>query len=90
VKAVSYRHVYVTDANGVETETEVTQWNSDTYRQMTGTIYIASDCNVSSQAIPSSSPNAVYKYLGWDIYHSITFKNGQPWNPSAASGNYTP
>ena len=90
VKAVSYRHVYVTDANGVETETEVTQWNSDTYRQMTGTIYIASDCNVSSQALPSSSPNAVYKYLGWDIYHSITFKNGQPWNPSAASGNYTP
>lgn len=90
VKAVSYKHVFITDANGVETEASVTQWNSDTYRAMTGTLYIASDCSVTNQAVPSSSSTAVYRYLGWDIYHNITFKNGQPWNPNAAAENYTP
>ena len=91
VTAVSYKHVYVTDpTTGVETETEVTQWNSDSYRAMTGTLYIASDCNVTSTLVEDTSGNGVYRYLGYDIYHYITFKNGEVWNPATADENYTP
>lgn len=91
VTAVSYKHVYITDpTTGVETETEVTQWNSDHYRAMTGTLYVASDCNVTNQLVQDTTGNGVYRYLGYDIYHYITFKNGEVWNPATADENYTP
>lgn len=83
VRAKSYKRVTV---DGVVVEE--TKLNSDYYEPMLGLLYVASDCKVENEAIPSSSGNAVYRYLGWDIYHGIYFKDGSPWNPAAAEEHY--
>ncbi len=83
VRAKSYKRVTV---DGIVVEE--TKLNSDYYEPMKGLLYVASDCKVVNDKVQSSSSNAVYKYLGWDIYHGVFFKDGTPWNPAEADEHY--
>ncbi len=83
VRAKSYKRVTV---NGVVTEE--TRLNSDYYEPMRGLLYVASDCTVVNDKVQSNSPDAVYRYLGWSIYHGVFFKDGSPWNPAEADEHY--
>lgn len=83
VRAKSYKRVTV---DGVVVEE--TKLNSDYYEPMLGLLYVASDCKVENKEVASNSANAVYRYLGWDIYHGIYFKDGSPWNPAEADEHY--
>lgn len=71
----SYKLVY---DNGVLVET--IPLNEDRYREMTGTIYRASDCNVSASVRPAEAgENAVFPYIGWTVELAITTLSGEEW-----------
>ena len=82
VKARSYKSVYV---DGVlQSDTEL---NYDYYRPMSGIMYVASDCNVENSVVASNG-TGVYRFLGCDMFHNVTFKNGVIWDPNFADENY--
>lgn len=74
VKARSYKVVWI---DGVETER--TQLNYDYYEPMVGELHHASDCTVYSEPRQSSAGDAVYRYLGWTIYHEVRRQDGSDW-----------
>ena len=75
VSCVSYKQVYI-DGQLVE-ETEL---NRDTYRESSGLIYRASDCNVTAAVRPGNEgENMVFPYIGWTIDISVTTLSGAEW-----------
>ncbi|MBQ8640147.1 MAG: VanW family protein [Lachnospiraceae bacterium] len=85
VVAKSYKQIYI---DGVLVEEQLL--NYDSYAPMKGLMYIASDCNVTSYAYQCAYGTGVYPYLSFSIHHTVTFKNGEDWNPNTAAENYTP
>lgn len=75
LSCVSYKQVYI-DGQLVE-ETEL---NRDTYKEASGLIYRASDCNVSA-SVREGNPgeSLVFPYIGWTIDISVTALDGTPW-----------
>ena len=75
VSCVSYKQVYI-DGQLVE-ETEL---NRDTYKEASGLIYRASDCNVTAAVRPGNAgENVVFPYIGWTIDISVTTLSGAEW-----------
>ncbi|MBQ8640252.1 MAG: VanW family protein [Lachnospiraceae bacterium] len=85
VSSRSWKIVYV---DGVEQSREIL--TSDTYKKMTGLMYRASDCLVTSAAPTANSPGGVYPFLGsgYAIHHTVTFLNGEDWSDTEPDGNY--
>ena len=83
LRAQSFKIVYL---NGVEVSRELL--NDNTYKKMTGVVFVASDCRVEVTPIPVSethpNPNATYKLFGWDIFVRVCTPEGYDW-PSPAS-----
>lgn len=85
VRSRAYKVVYV---DGVEQSREIL--TEDTYKQMAGEIYYASDCYVTSEP-PVEQAGGVYEFLGnvgYSIHHDIHFINGEPWDQNDTYGNY--
>lgn len=75
VSCVSYKQVYI-DGQLVE-ETEL---NRDTYRESSGLIYRASDCNVTASVRPGNEgENVVFPFIGWTVDISVTTLDGSEW-----------
>ena len=75
VSCVSYKQVYV-DGQLVE-ETEL---NRDTYKEASGLIYRASDCNVTASVRPGNEgESVVFPYIGWTVDISVTTLDGAEW-----------
>lgn len=84
VRSRAYKVVYV---DGVEQSREII--TEDTYKQMAGEIYYASDCYVTSE-MPVEKAGGVYEFLGngYSIQHNIYFINGETWDENDPYGNY--
>ncbi len=90
VVATSYRQIEERQPDGSWVVVSESRLNHDTYQEMRGLLYIASDVKVVNEPRTCAFGEGVYPYLGWTIFHGIYFKNGEPWNPATAKKNYEP
>jgi len=85
VQSRAYKIIKVDGVEQSRTALPGTYGSYDQYKQMSGTIYHASDCIVSYWIV--DDPNT---YLGKRVHYQVMFKNGQPWDQNNPLGHYQP
>ncbi len=85
VQSRAYKVVKVDGIEQSRTALPGTYGSYDQYREMSGTLYHASDCLVSYWM--TSAPET---YLGQRVYHHVMFKNGESWDHNDPMGYYQP
>lgn len=85
VQSRAYKIVKVDGVEQSRTMLPATYGSCDQYKQMSGTVYHASDCLVTYWIV--DDPNT---YLGKRVHYQVMFKNGEGWDQNDPMGYYEP